>query len=375
MRPFSLLVKPISADCNIECEYCFYLEKKNLYPGIPRHQMPGVVLETMIRKYLQTPQPAWSFGWQGGEPTLMGPSFFRKIVELQEQYAPRGARIANGLQTNGTLLNDAFAQVLAEGNYLVGISIDGPAEIHDRYRRSVAGRGTHAEVLRGLEALRRNKVEHNVLTLVSRANVDKPREAYRYLRELGVDYHQYIPCVEFEEDGSPRSYSISGEEWGRFLNGIFDEWINGDTRRVSVRTFDALLSIMVHDTPTICTNGTHCRQYFVVEHNGDVYPCDFFVQPEKRLGNVMNDHFAQMWRAPLFRSFGRAKKEWNSACDTCEFLRYCAGDCPKNRYVRNEDPGQLSVLCEGWKSFYEHTLPRFEELARSIRRPADTRGL
>lgn len=371
MRPFSLLVKPISADCNIRCEYCFYLEKASLYPEAPRHRMSDTVLETMIRTYLQTPQPAWSFGWQGGEPTLMGPSFFQRILELQEKHAPPGARIANGLQTNGTLLDDTFARVLAEGSYLVGISIDGPAGMHDRYRRSAADRGTHAEVLRGLEALRRNKVEYNVLTLVSRANVDKPREVYRYLRELGVDYHQYIPCVEFEEDGSPRPYSISGEEWGRFLNGIFDEWAGTDTRRVSVRNFDALLSIMVQNTPVVCTNGTHCRQYFVVEHNGDVYPCDFFVQPDKRLGNVMHDHFAQLWRAPRFRAFGRAKKEWNSACDACEFLRYCAGDCPKNRYSNGEDPTQLSVLCAGWRLFYDHTLDEFKTLARSIQKGRD----
>lgn len=366
MRPFSLLVKPISADCNIECEYCFYLEKKNLYPGIPRHQMPGNVLETMIRKYFQTPQPTWAFGWQGGEPTLMGPSFFERIIELQKKHAPPGARITNGLQTNGTLLNDTFAEVLARGKYLVGISIDGPEEVHDLYRRTVSNRGTHAQVIRGLEALRRHNVEYNVLTLVSRANVDRPREVYRYLCDLGVEYHQYIPCVEFEEDGTPRSYSITGDEWGRFLNGIFDEWVAGDTRRVSIRNFDAVLSMMVHNAAAICTLGTHCRQYFVVEHNGDVYPCDFFVQPEKKLGNVLHDQFPQMWRSPVYREFGRNKKKWNDACDRCEFLRYCHGDCPKNRYVRDEDPTQLSVLCSGRQAFFNHTLPEFRRISRTI---------
>jgi uncharacterized protein len=369
MRPFSLLVKPASADCNIECEYCFYLEKKNLYPGIARHKMSTEILETMIRKYFQTPQPNWTFGWQGGEPTLMGGEFFERAIELQKRYAPPGAHVSNGLQTNGTLLDDAFAKVLARGKYLVGISIDGPAEIHDRYRRTVSGGGSHRDVLRGLEALRGNGVEYNVLTLVSKSNVDRPREVYRYLRELGVEYHQYIPCVEFEPDGSPRSYSISGTEWGRFLNEIFDEWFAGDTRRVSVRNFDTVVSTIVQGVPGVCTAGTHCRQYFVVEHNGDVYPCDFFVQPEKRLGNVLTDQFLHLWRSPSYRAFGRAKREWNPVCGDCEFLHYCAGDCPKNRYRQDESPGQLSVLCEGWKEFYGHTLPRFEELARSIRRP------
>ena len=366
MRPFSLLVKPISADCNIECEYCFYLEKKNLYPGVPRHQMPGNVLETMIRRYLATPQQEWSFAWQGGEPTLMGPGFFRNVVKLQEKYAPPGARISNGLQTNGTLLNDTFARVLAEGNYLVGISIDGPAEMHNRYRLTTSGRGTHQEVIRGLETLRRNKVEHNVLTLVSRANVDHPREVYRYLRELGVTYQQFIPCVEFEEDGSPRPYSISGDEWGRFLKGIFDEWATEDTRRVSIRNFDAVLAMMVHGAPIVCTAGTHCRQYFVVEYNGDVYPCDFFVKPDLRLGNVVTHQFPDMWRASAYREFGRNKKRWNDACASCEYLRYCAGDCPKHRYARDNDPTQLSVLCSGWRAFYAHTLDEFRTIANSI---------
>ncbi len=326
------------------------------------------VLETMIRRYLATPQPEWAFAWQGGEPTLMGAGFFEKILKLQTRYAPRGARISNALQTNGTLLDDHFARVLRDGSFLVGISIDGPAELHDVHRRTVSGRGTHRDVMRGLEALRRNGVEYNVLTLVSRANVDHPREVYRYLRELGVTFHQYIPCVEFEPDGSLRPYSITGEEWGDFLNGIFDEWHRDDTRTVSVRNFDAVLSLIVRDVSVMCTTGTHCRQYFVVEYNGDVYPCDFFVQPEKRLGNVVTDHFERMWRSPVYRAFGRDKKGWNEECARCEYLRYCAGDCPKMRYVQGEDPSQLSVLCEGWKSFYSHTLPAFRDLAETIPR-------
>lgn len=368
MRPFSLLVKPTSADCNIACDYCFYLEKKNLYPEVARHQMSADVLETMIKRYLSTQQPTWTFGWQGGEPTLMGVEFYEKVLELQKRYAPPGASISNGLQTNGTLLDDRFAEVLRDGSFLVGISIDGPAHLHDVHRRTVSGRGTHRDVMRGLETLRRNGVEHNVLTLVSKANVEHPQEVYRYLRELGITYHQYIPCVEFEADGSLRSYSITGEEWGRFLNGIFDEWRQEDTRTVSVRNFDAVLSMMVHNAPIMCTTGTHCRQYFVVEHNGDVYPCDFFVQPDKRLGNVTTDHFEHMWRSPVFREFGRNKKNWNEECAQCEYLRYCAGDCPKMRYSHGEDPTQLSALCSGWKAFYSHTLPEFRELAKTIPR-------
>ena len=368
MRPFSLLVKPTSADCNIACDYCFYREKKNLYPTAARHRMSTEVLETMIKGYLATPQPSWTFGWQGGEPTLMGASFFETVLELQKRHAPAGASISNALQTNGTLLDDHFAQVLKKGRFLVGISVDGPAHLHDVHRRSMDGRGTHADVMRGLETLRRNGVEHNVLTLVSKANVDHPQEVYRYLRGLGLAYHQYIPCVEFEADGSFRPYSISGDEWGRFLNGIFYEWRKEDIHTVSVRNFDAVLSIMVHDAPVICTTGTDCRQYFVVEHNGDVYPCDFFVQPDMLLGNLQTDQFAQMWHSPKYRTFGRSKKNWNEDCARCEYLRYCAGDCPKMRYAHGDDPTQLSALCSGWKAFYSHTLPTFRELAKEISR-------
>lgn len=399
MRPFSLLVKPISADCNLECEYCFYLEKKNLYPGVARHQMTSDVLERMIAQYMKTPQPVYSFGWQGGEPTLMGRRFFEKIIELQERYAPRGAQVTNGLQTNGTLLTDTLAGILARNHYLVGISVDGPPEVHDQYRTTVSGRGTQREVLRGLETLRRNGVEHNVLTVVSQANVRSPRRIYRYLKELGVDYHQYIPCVEFNEDGSLRDYSITGAEWGAFLNAIYDEWIAEDVGKVSIRQFDSVLSVMLDGVPTMCTMAKNCRQYFVVEHNGDVYPCDFFVRPERRLGNVAADSFVDLWKSPEYRAFGLAKKHWNPECEQCPFLRYCAGDCPKHRVpggtagaggingadggarrsvpggtagassgTGTEDPRQLSVLCEGWKAFYGHTLEGFRDVAGAVSR-------
>ena len=368
MPAFSLLIKPSSADCNIHCTYCFYLEKKALYPGLHRRQMSTEVLERMVAGYMETPQPTYGFSWQGGEPTLMGRAFFRKVTELQERYGRRGATVANSLQTNGILMTDELAEHLARYNFLVGVSIDGPEELHDRYRVTEGGRGTHRQVLRGVEILERNNVEYNVLTLVSSANVGRAREVYRYLRDdLGVRYHQYIPCVEFDPEGNLLPHAITGEQWGAFLLEIFEEWHGGNEETVSVRLFDSVLTMLLDGYANTCVMARNCRRYFVVEHNGDVYPCDFFVEHNRLLGNVMRDRFEEMWQSRTFRDFGRAKRHWNEACTSCPYLNLCAGDCQKMRYAASEDPRELSRLCEGWKAFYAGTLPELEKLAETVR--------
>ena len=368
MPVFSLLVKPSSADCNIHCTYCFYLEKKELYPGRHRRQMTTDVLERMVASYMATAQPTYSFGWQGGEPTLMGRTFFERVTEFQEKHGRRGASVANGLQTNGLLLTDELAEHLGKYRFLVGVSLDGPSDIHDTNRLTESGRGTHAQVLNGIEILERNQVEYNILTVVSAANVERGREVYRYLRdELGVRYHQYIPCVEFDEDGNLLPFAITGEQWGRFLLDVYEEWRGGDEERVSIRLFDSVLTMHVDGTANTCVMARNCRQYFVVEHNGDVYPCDFFVEPGKRLGNVMRDRFEDMWNSVRFRDFGRNKRRWAAECATCPYLKVCAGDCQKMRYRSVEDPSLISHLCDGWKAFYGRTLPEFEQLAVRIR--------
>jgi len=366
-KPFSLLIKPASADCNLRCAYCFYLDRKELYPQTSRHRMSDEVLERMISTYMATDQPAYSFGWQGGEPTLMGESFFRRLTELQKEHGKPGSVVANGLQTNATLITDDMAEHLGRYHFLIGVSLDGPEEIHDRYRRTIDGRGSHRQVLQGIERLRRNRVEYNILTLVSAANVEEPARVYRYLMERGEMYHQYIPCVEFDDDGSPLPYTISGEQWGRFLCGIFDQWRASDTARVSIRLFDSILALMVDGQPNVCSMRTNCCQYFVVEHNGDVYPCDFFVQKDLYLGNVMTHSWDELMRSPVYRAFGERKRRWNRRCDSCPYLAFCAGDCQKQRYYGSEDPGQASHLCAGWRMFYEKTLPEFERLAARVR--------
>jgi uncharacterized protein len=368
MRPFTLLIKPTSADCNLRCEYCFYLEKSSLYPHTSRHRMPDAVLERMIQSYMATPQPVYSFAWQGGEPTLMGRDFFVKAVEWQKHYGRRGAHVGNGLQTNATLISDAMAQWFVQYHFLVGCSLDGPPALHDRYRRTIGGSPTHAEVMQGIETLQRHGVEVNILTLVSQANVNHARDVYRYLLQQGFHYQQYIPCVEFDDQGSLLPFAITGEEWGEFLCELFDLWYRKGTSSVSIRHFDAILLKLLDGQTNVCTMGRNCCQYFVVEHNGDVYPCDFFVEDRLKLGNVMEDSWDDMLNSPVYLEFGAQKSQWNEACAACEFLDVCAGDCLKHRLYAGQSAEQLSWLCAGWHRFFRYTRKRFEKLADRIRR-------
>jgi uncharacterized protein len=329
--------------------------------------MSDEVLERMISSYMATPQEQYIFGWQGGEPTLMGVDFFRRVTQLQEERGKGGTVVSNGLQTNAVLLDDEFSAHLAKYKFLLGVSIDGPEEIHDCYRTTPDGHGSHAAALKGIECLRKTRVEFNALTLVSAANVKHAKEVYRYLSDLGILYHQYVPCVEFDKNGEPQPYAISGEEWGVFLGDIFDEWIKRDTHKISLRTFDSILNLMVMGAPSVCYMGQNCCQYFVVEYNGDVYPCDFFVETPRKLGNIMDDSWEELQQSAKYRAFGGQKTSWNDECSSCKHLKYCAGDCLKHRLYENNDPRKLSWLCAGWKNFYEHSLPNFERLANSIK--------
>jgi len=367
MSPFSLLIKPTSADCNLSCPYCFYLPRRDLYPETQRHRMSDEVLEHLISAYMATAQPQYVFGWQGGEPTLMGVDFFRRVTRLQQKYGRNGAVVANGLQTNATLINDEFAAHLAKYNFLLGVSLDGPQDIHNYYRVTPAGQGSHAQVLRGIECLKRNQVEFNALILVNSVNVKRAKDVYHYLCDLDIFYHQYIPCVEFDDKAQPLPYTVKAEEWGNFMSEIFDEWVHTDCRKVSIRLFDSILTLMVQGNYSVCHMGNNCCQYFVVEYNGDVYPCDFFVEAQRRLGNVMNNSWQELQESPEYLSFGRQKSLWNNQCAQCEYLKYCSGDCLKHRLYENNHPGKLSWLCPGWKQFYRHSLPGFKKLASSIR--------
>lgn len=367
LKPFTLLIKPASADCNLRCDYCFYLDKCRLYPETTVHRMTDEVLEKLIRGYMATEQPVYAFGWQGGEPTLMGVDFFRQVTRFQEACGRPGSRVGNGLQTNATLITEELAEHFSLYRFLLGCSLDGPADIHDQYRRAIGGKPTQAKVLEGLETLKRHHVEFNILTLVSQSNVHRPLDVYRYLVDQGFLFHQYIPCVEFDEQGTVLPFSIDGPEWGTFLCKIFDEWYDRDRYRVSIRYFDGILSRMVDRTATVCHLDSNCCQYFVIEHNGDVYPCDFFVEPSLKLGNVMDTSWPEMIESKTYKQFGSQKARWNRACRTCDCLDLCRGDCLKHRLYNGHSPLNLSYLCAGWKHFIRHTRDRFEVLAEEIR--------
>jgi len=332
--------------------------------------MSVATLETMTRNYFACGLPSYTFAWQGGEPALMGLKFFQEAVRLQKELLPAGATCANAFQTNGTLLNDEWARFFHDEKFLVGISIDGPQVIHDLRRKHGSGAGSHAEVMRGLECLQRHNVDTNVLTLVSASNAEQPLEVYRYLRGLGATYQQYIECVEFDASGKPQPYALQPGQWGEFLCAVFDEWFAHDTRRISIRLFDSILSRLATGVPTVCPMSGSCCNYFVVETNGDVYPCDFHVEQELRLGHV-SDGFDKLAASPLYEEFGRGKEPSfgtttppsarsvstpHHPCSACRFLPLCMGDCPKNRKNSN------SFLCADWKRFYTHTIERFERL-------------
>jgi len=367
MKEFSLLIKPASADCNLKCAYCFYLDKKDFYPEKARHRMSDDVLEKLIQSYMATDQKVYSFGWQGGEPTLMGRDFFQKVVKYQQKYGKPGSVVANGLQTNATLIDDDIAALIREYKFLVGCSLDGPAKIHNQYRKTLKGNGSHKRVLKGIEMLKKHNVNFNILVLVSQSNVNHAKKVYQYLVDHGFYYHQYIPCVEFDRKGNPLSFSIDGRAWGRFINEIFDQWYSKDTDSVSIRNFDTIMAKMVDGADTICTSGENCCQYFVVEHNGDIYPCDFFVEKKFKLGNVMEKTWEEMVSSKVYQDFGKQKSQWNNHCNDCDCIELCKGDCLKHRTYNNNLPSNLSFLCKGWQAFLRHSRSRFESFAKDIR--------
>ena len=328
--------------------------------------MSYATLVQLIKGYMKTPQPEYIFCWQGGEPTLMGGQFFRKVMKLQSKYGHKHARIINALQTNATLITETFAKFLAKSQFLVGVSLDGPPSIHDCYRRYKKQIGSHADTMRGIEYLNRYNADFNILTIVSNANVRKGKEIYTYFRDRGFFYHQYIPCVEFDKNGRPRPYTITAEQWGVFLCEIFDEWIAYDTRRVSVRLFDSIIKYLVLNLKTVCQMGKDCRQYFVIEFNGDVYPCDFFVEPGLKLGNIFSASWNQLSQSKTYSIFGKDKSKWHSQCEACKHLAYCAGDCVRHRFHKSKNPAKLSWLCKGLKRFYDHAMPSFIRLAEQV---------
>jgi uncharacterized protein len=370
MRPFMLLLKPAGPDCNLSCQYCFYRARDRLWPGTSRHRMSVEVLERVISSYLALDLPEHVFCWQGGEPTLMGIDFFRRVTEFQERHGRPGTVVGNALQTNGTLVTDALAAHFARYRFLVGCSLDGPPDQHDLYRRTggngQSGRPTHADTLRGIETLQRYGVAVNALVLVSQANVRHARRVYEHLVGLGLLHQQYIPCVERGPDGQLQPFSIAGAEWGEFLCELFDAWRPTGVGRIAIRDFEAVLEQEVTGETGLCRPGQRCRGHFVVEHDGSIYPCDFFVDVEHRLGNIMRAGWQELLDHERRRAFAASKAAWSAECGQCAYLRWCGGDCLKFRGPGG-DPATRSLLCEGWRRFFGHAGGGLREMADAIR--------
>ncbi len=374
-RPLSLLVKPASADCNLACEYCFYLPKSALYPETPRHRMPEPVLERLMSEYMPLAYPEASLVWQGGEPTLMGLDFFRRAAELEQRYGRPGQTVANGLQTNGLLINDDWAAFLAHYNFLVGLSLDGPPHVHDHYRRTRGGRPSFEQVMRAQKVLHRGGVEHNFLVMVTPVSAPRAAEIYRFFVGRGFRYLQVIPCVEYVADTrQPEPYTVSAADYGRFMCDLFDLWADGDWRKVFVRDFNDFLSVYMGRVMPTCIHRQRCGDYVVIEYNGDVYPCDFFVEPELKLGNIMDRPLAEIVEDSLFAEFCDHKSDYAPECTRCEWLWLCYGACPKHRLVATGSWSGHNHLCAGYRVFFEHADERFRAMAEELQREGGRSG-
>ncbi len=358
----SILIKPAGPDCNLNCTYCFYLDHSALFPETKIHRMSESVLEETIKQFMLEKQSHFSFGWQGGEPTLMGLPFFEKAVEFQIKYG-KGKSVGNGLQTNGILIDKEWVRFLKKYNFLVGLSLDGPQHVHDHYRLFKGGKGSWAQVTDHARLLLDSGVEVNTLSVVSDYSVQFPDEIYAFHKELGLNYMQFIPCVEPDpaQPDKATSFSVPAEAYGNFLVRLFDLWqadFKGSVATTSIRFFDSVFHKYVGLNAPECTLTRTCGDYVVVEHNGDVYSCDFFVQPEWKLGNVMNGNLSDMLNSPLQKKFGMLKADLPEKCIKCRWLEICRGGCTKGRIH-----DRSNHLCLSYMMFFEHAHQRLSELA------------
>lgn len=393
---FHVLVKPSGATCNLDCAYCFFLSKEMLYPG-SRFRMADDLLETYIRQLIEAHQTdELTIAWQGGEPALMGLPFFRRSVELVNKYLRPGMRVEYTMQTNGTLLDDEWGEFLAANRFLMGISIDGPRDIHDLYRYDKGGGPTFDRVMRGLDVLKRHRVDWNVLCTLHRHNADRPLEIYHFFRdELGAEFMQFIPIAErvtpeqaaasldlaepwrswrdrplYTQAGElVTERSITAAQYGDFLTSIFDEWVRRDVGRVYVQLFDVALANWVGEPPGLCIHSRTCGTALAVEHNGDLYSCDHFVEPRYLLGNIRQDHLIELVASDKQVRFGRDKFDTLPRyCLECDVRFACHGGCPKDRFIQTPDgePG-LNYLCDGYKRFFHHIGGAMQFMANELR--------
>jgi uncharacterized protein len=387
-RPFHVMAKPTGPTCNLACRYCFYCEKEQLFAG-RKHRMSDEVLAEYVRQYIVSQDtPEVTFAWQGGEPTLMGLDFFRRVVKLQQEHAG-GKRISNSIQTNGTLLDDAWCSFLAESSFLVGLSIDGPAELHDAYRVDRSDRPTHSAVVRAAKLLVKHGTQFNTLTSVARKSSEHPLEVYQFLKGIGSEFMQFIPIVERIPDRRAHElglslaappdpaqkdqarvtpWSVRPEQYGDFLVEIFEEWVGQDVGRVFVQLFDVALGAWAGRPGALCVFAESCGHALVIEHDGGVYACDHYVYPEYLLGNIAQSSLRELASSGKQLEFGAAKsRKLPSYCRRCELRFACHGDCPKHRFAVAPDgePG-LSYLCPAYKRFFDHVDPYMRTMAQLL---------
>jgi uncharacterized protein len=384
---FHVMVKPTGSACNLSCDYCFFLKKGRLYPGSGM-RMPDEIHEAYIRQLLQAHRtPLVTVAWQGGEPTLMGLDFYRRTIELQKKYRRPGTRIENTFQTNGILLDDAWCRFFHDNGFLIGLSLDCPRELHDSYRKDMGGRGTFDRVFAAARLLQAHKVEFNILCTVNAKNAQHPLDVYRFFRdELGAHYIQFIPIVERDNDtgcqegGTVTDRSVEPVRFGLFLIDVFDEWVKRDVGNTFVLNFDGALAGWLDMAGTVCIFGPTCGLGLALEHNGDLYSCDHFVEPDYYLGNIMTTPMIDLVTSEKQRRFGQDKEDTlPRSCRECRFLRICHGECPKNRFVESPDgePG-LNYLCAGYKAFFEHadkSMRIMADLLRQNRTASEVMGI
>jgi uncharacterized protein len=367
---FHLLAKPAGAICNLGCKYCFFLSKKELYPG-STFRMSDSILESYICQYIEAQKvPLATIAWQGGEPTLMGLDFFKKAMDLVRKYRRPGMIIHNTLQTNGTLIDGEWCRFFRQNNFLVGLSLDGPQEVHDAYRVDKSGKPTFDKVMRAAKLLRKHKVDFNILTTVHAANGDQPLEVYRFLRDdVRAEFIQFIPIVERDETGRVAEWSVKPDQYGRFLSSVFDEWVRKDVGRIFVQIFDASLAAWAGAFQSICILSNTCGTALALEHNGDLYSCDHFVDRDHLLGNIKREGLAKLASSGKQRRFGQNKLDsLPKYCLKCEVRFVCNGECPKNRFMKTPEgePG-LNYLCAGYREFFRHIDGPMRFMANEIR--------
>jgi len=380
-KPLYVMLKPVGSACNLNCEYCYYLEKEHLYPSVKSQMMSDVLLEKFTEEYINSQtQNEIMFTWHGGEALLRPISFYKKALEFQKKYG-KGRHIENVLQTNGTMLTDAWCEFFKENNFLIGISIDGPQEFHDEYRRNKGGLPTFVKVMKGIQLLKKHGVEYNAMAVVNDFNADYPLEFYRFFKELDCRYIQFSPIVERlapqrnglklttpNEEAPVADFSVKPAQWGKFLCALFDEWIKEDVGKFYIQMFDSTLANWVGEQPGVCTLAKHCGHAGVMEFNGDVYSCDHYVFPEYKLGNLNTDSLSGMMYSEKQLKFGTDKHDTlPRQCKECEYLFACHGECPKNRFAFTKDgePG-LNYLCAGWKMFYHHVAPYMDFMKNEL---------